>query len=236
MSVSESQPMLCDVITAPTMAELRARRTAVEDAGPAGGAGADLIELRLDTVDRPDVAGALQGRRRPVLVTCRAVWEGGHFKGSEDERQRILRDALAAGAEYVDIEWKARDVDEWLRPEDRPRVVLSFHDFDHMPADLAGVVREMRATGSGVVKVAARATTLARSRAAPRRGPRACGERRRCERRRECGRDRGPAHRADRDGHERRRLAHPRGPLPILLDLRGSGGGAGPDRRLTTPR
>jgi 3-dehydroquinate dehydratase / shikimate dehydrogenase len=160
VTASESQPLLCDVIAAPTMAELRARRTAVEQAGPPGGAGADLIELRLDTVDRPDVAEALQGRRRPVLVTCRAAWEGGHFKGSEEERQQILRDALDAGAEYVDIEWKAQGVDRWLRPEDRPRVVLSFHDFERMPADLAGVVREMRATGSGVVKVAARSKAL----------------------------------------------------------------------------
>ena len=46
-----------------------------------------------------------------MLVTCRAVWEGGHFKGSEEERQRILREALDAGAEYVDIEWKAQGVD-----------------------------------------------------------------------------------------------------------------------------
>ncbi len=111
-------------------------------------------------MDRPDVAGALQGRRRPVLVTCRAPWEGGHFKGSEEERQRILREALEAGAEYVDIEWKAQGVDRWLRPEDQPRVVLSFHDFERMPADLAGVVREMRATGSGIVKVAGRAKAL----------------------------------------------------------------------------
>jgi 3-dehydroquinate dehydratase / shikimate dehydrogenase len=156
----QSQPLLCDVIAVPTMAELRAQRTAVENAGPAGGAGADLIELRLDTVDRPDVAAALQSRRRPVLVTCRASWEGGHFKGSEEERQRILRDALDAGAEYVDIEWKAQGVDRWLRAEDKPRVVRSFHDFEGMPADLAGVVRDMRATGSGVVKVAARARAL----------------------------------------------------------------------------
>jgi 3-dehydroquinate dehydratase / shikimate dehydrogenase len=160
VTASQSQPLLCDVIAVPTMAELRARRTAVENAGPAGGAGADLIELRLDTVDRPDVAAALQSRRRPVLVTCRASWEGGHFKGSEEERQRILRDALDAGAEYVDIEWKAPNVDRWLRPEDKPRVVRSFHDFEGMPADLAGVVRDMRATGSGIVKVAARAKAL----------------------------------------------------------------------------
>ena len=45
-------------------------------------------------------------------------------------------------------------------PRIDPRVVLSFHDFENMPADLAGVVREMRATGTGVVKVAARAKAL----------------------------------------------------------------------------
>jgi len=69
---------LCEVIAAPTMAELRAGRDAATQA--------DVVELRLDTVDRPDVPGALQDRRRPVIVTCRAAWEGGHFKGSEEER------------------------------------------------------------------------------------------------------------------------------------------------------
>jgi 3-dehydroquinate dehydratase / shikimate dehydrogenase len=145
-------PLLCDVVTAPTMAELRARRDAVERA--------DLVELRLDTVDRPDVAGALQGRRRPVIVTCRAAWEGGHFRGSEEERQRILRDALEAGAEYVDIEWRAEGVDRWLRPADRPRVVLSLHDFERMPDGLVDAVSDMRRTGAGVVKVAGRAAAL----------------------------------------------------------------------------
>lgn len=68
---------------------------------------ADLIELRLDTVSDPDVAGALAGRKRPVIITCRAAWEGGSFKGSEDERRRVLEQALEQGAEYVDIEWQA---------------------------------------------------------------------------------------------------------------------------------
>jgi 3-dehydroquinate dehydratase / shikimate dehydrogenase len=145
-------PLLCDVIAAPTMAELRARRDAV--------VGADLVELRLDMVDRPDVAGALQGRRTPLIVTCRAAWEGGHFTGSEDERQRILREALEAGAEFVDIEWRAPDVERWLRPQDRARVILSRHDFDGMPSDLAALVGRMRGAGAGVVKVAGRADAL----------------------------------------------------------------------------
>ena len=57
--------LLCETVTGPTMADLIAARDR---------SCADLVELRLDLVDRPDVAGALAGRRRPVIVTCRARW------------------------------------------------------------------------------------------------------------------------------------------------------------------
>src|SRR4030088_2828965 len=115
------KPLLCVTVTAPTMAELRRQRDEVVDA--------DLVELRLDSVSDPSVAGALAGRRRPVIVTCRPTWEGGRFAGSEEERRRILADALALGAEYVDIEWRAR-FDELLAQSGGRRVVLSSHDFD----------------------------------------------------------------------------------------------------------
>lgn len=148
-----SGPLLCETIAAPTMAALRAQRDAVTQA--------DLVELRLDLVDRPDVAGALAGRTRPVLVTCRAAWEGGGFHGSEDERQRLLAEALAAGAELVDIEWKAEGTERWLRPADLPRVVLSHHDFERTPADVAERAAAMRRqVGPGVVKIATRAHRL----------------------------------------------------------------------------
>src|SRR5688572_8534983 len=94
------KPLLCVTVTAPTMAELCRRRDEAAEA--------DLVELRLDSVSDPDVARALAGRRRPVVITCRPRWEGGGFNGSEEERRHILADALALGAEYVDIEWRAR--------------------------------------------------------------------------------------------------------------------------------
>ncbi len=75
-----TEPKLCVTVTAATTAELRERRDRVKDA--------DLVELRLDTVRDPSAAGALSDRRTPVVVTCRAEWEGGQFRGSEEERQR----------------------------------------------------------------------------------------------------------------------------------------------------
>jgi 3-dehydroquinate dehydratase/shikimate dehydrogenase len=105
------------------------------------------------------VAGALAGRRRPVIVTCRPAWEGGSFTGSEEERRRRLGEALALGAEYVDIEWRAEFSDLIAQTGGR-RIVLSAHDFKSMPADLADRARAMRATGAEVVKLAGKANRL----------------------------------------------------------------------------
>jgi len=138
-------------VTAATMAELRRRRDEAS--------GADLVELRLDGVADPDVAGALSGRSRPVIVTCRPQWEGGRFSGSEEERRRILGQALREGAEYVDVEWRAR-FDDLVASTRGRGIVLSFHDFEGMPGDLADRVRAMRASGAEIVKVAATASRL----------------------------------------------------------------------------
>lgn len=141
-----SRPLLCVTVTASSTDALRAERDAVPDA-------ADLVELRLDSVSDPNAAGALAGRRRPVIVTCRPAWEGGAFAGSEEERKRILSEALSLGAEYVDIEWAAA-FDDLIRAHRGRRIVLSKHTFDGMPSDVPGDIRSMRATGAEVVKLA----------------------------------------------------------------------------------
>jgi 3-dehydroquinate dehydratase/shikimate dehydrogenase len=143
--------MLCVTVAAPTMAELRRRRDAVPEA--------DLVELRLDSVADPDVAAALAGRSRPVIVTCRPVWEGGAFAGSEDERRALLKSALALGAEYVDIEWRA-GFDDILADTKGQRIVLSSHAFDAVPVDLVDRTRAMCGTGAEFVKVAIPASRL----------------------------------------------------------------------------
>jgi 3-dehydroquinate dehydratase/shikimate dehydrogenase len=142
---------VCVTVTAATTAELRQRRDAVE--------GADLVELRIDSVADPDVAGALAGRTTPVIVTCRPTWEGGRFRGSEEERLRLIEQAVALGAEYVDIEWRAR-FDTLLARTGGRGVVVSMHDFEGTPSDLADRVQAMRATGADIVKIAIAATRL----------------------------------------------------------------------------
>jgi 3-dehydroquinate dehydratase/shikimate dehydrogenase len=147
--------MICQTVMEKTVIALRAARDAAVDA--------DLVELRLDALDPSeiDVAGAMADRSKPVIVTCRPAWEGGGFAGSEDDRLRILREAIRCGAEYVDVEWRAdssrlllRESTESTESTGRTTMVLSHHDFTGVPADLADRVRAMRATGAPVVKVA----------------------------------------------------------------------------------
>src|SRR5688572_23719816 len=149
-----SKPLLVIVASAPTMAELRRRRDA------AAAAGADLVELRLDSVADPDVTAALSGRTTPVIVTVRPEWEGGAFKDSEAERRRILECALQQGAEYVDVEFKAAFAHDLIAATDGRRIVLSSHDFAGVPPDLIERVRAMRAARAEIVKVASMAHSL----------------------------------------------------------------------------
>jgi 3-dehydroquinate dehydratase/shikimate dehydrogenase len=136
------------------MSEIRRNRDAAKHAG------ADLVEMRLDTVDRPDAAVALEGRRGPVIVTCRAEWEGGYFKGSEEERRRILEDALARGAEYVDVEARAGFAGELIRGRQGKGVILSSHIFGSIPDDLEARWTALRASGAEIAKLAVEARSL----------------------------------------------------------------------------
>ncbi len=138
------RPLICETVTGRSMAELLAAR----DACRVG----DLVELRLDGVVDLDVAGALKARQRPVVVTCRPVWEGGRFNGSEESRAAILGQALDLGAEYVDVEWRAGFAA--LVRAHRSRVVLSSHDFDGVPVDLLDRARAMRSLETALIKVA----------------------------------------------------------------------------------
>jgi 3-dehydroquinate dehydratase/shikimate dehydrogenase len=148
-----TSPSLCVTIGGTTMGEVcRARDAAAE---------ADLVEVRLDGVVDPDPAAALARRTTPVLVTCRPSWEGGRFAGSETDRVAILQRAWDLGAEYVDIEYAAPAAESMLLRTRGERIVLSSHDFGGMPPDLEQRFAAMRETGAEIVKVAARASTLA---------------------------------------------------------------------------
>ena len=143
---------LCVAVTGRTMSEIRRNRDAAT--------GADIVEMRLDTVDRPDVAGALDGRRCPVIVTCRAAWENGFFQGPEEDRRRILEQAFALGAEFVDVEAKADFAGDLIAARRGRGVIVSSHVYGECPADLTARWAALTGSGAEIAKLAVEARSL----------------------------------------------------------------------------
>jgi 3-dehydroquinate dehydratase/shikimate dehydrogenase len=131
---------------------MRAARTAAEPH-------ADMVELRLDMMASPDPDGALAGRTRPAIVTCRPRREGGLFDGPESDRLRILWRAHELGAEFIDVEW---DTDFAALREARGGrgLIVSRHIFDGTPQDAPSIVDDLRRRGCEVAKLAVMASRL----------------------------------------------------------------------------
>ena len=135
---------------------------------------ADIVELRIDAIDRPDLERLRDiGRKlaKPLLLTCRSAREGGAFTGTEEERLAILERGIALGFEYVDLE-----IDALSAPPPRrsgTKLVLSHHDFQSFPPDVDRKVARALELGADVVKIAVRVSSLEGSLRLARAGERA---------------------------------------------------------------
>lgn len=120
--------------------------------------GADLAELRIDRMPPGvDIPALLAAKPLPVIVTIRPAWEGGGWQGPEDRRIMALERAARAGADYIDIEFKAyKDL-----PDLPARIIVSFHDFKEVPGDLDSLTRKMELLNPAIVKIAATPRTTA---------------------------------------------------------------------------
>jgi 3-dehydroquinate dehydratase/shikimate dehydrogenase len=138
---------LCITVIGRTADDIRRARVAAE-------ATADLVELRVDSMERPDAAAALDGHTKPAIVTCRPLREGGMFDGPEEDRLRVLADAHARGAEFIDLEWDAVKAPVMQARAGRG-VIVSRHVFDCTPQNAAAMLDHLRGQGGEVAKLAA---------------------------------------------------------------------------------
>lgn len=119
--------------------------------------GAELVELRLDYLRRePDFKRLLEVRGCPVIASCRRPQDGGRFSGSEEQRLMILRFAVAAGVDYVDLE---SDIARQIPRFGNTKRIISYHNFETTPHHLESIHREMLDLDPDVIKL----VTLAES-------------------------------------------------------------------------
>ena len=120
--------------------------------------GAELVELRLDFIGRAiSLTRLLKDRPGPVVVTARRRGDGGRWLKSEDERIMLLRSAIAAGVEYVDIE---ADIAAQIPRYGQTKRIISYHDMDETPENLEELHAAMSEEDADIIKIATMANSF----------------------------------------------------------------------------
>jgi 3-dehydroquinate dehydratase/shikimate dehydrogenase len=118
---------------------------------------ADLIELRIDYLKKPEIATLLHGSQKPFIITNRKKEEGGRYNGDERERLSLLKEAIDLDVEYIDVELRSEEsmLLNVLSNKKKTQVILSFHDIQETPSKKALQKLFARITGFGadIVKI-----------------------------------------------------------------------------------
>lgn len=124
---------------------------------------ADLVEVRLDFMQKPSLNLLLAAGKKSIIVTNRRKEEGGRYAGEERTRLALLQDAVDLDASYVDVEMKTDRLFLRLLLSHRKKsqIILSHHDFQKTtsPGELRRLFERMARQGADVVKI----VTLARA-------------------------------------------------------------------------
>ncbi|MED6182771.1 hypothetical protein PIB30_031877 [Stylosanthes scabra] len=155
------------LICAPVMAD--SVDVMLADVSKAKSSGADLVEIRLDSLKtfQPSshLPALINNRPLPLLFTYRPNWEGGMYQGDDNSRFEALRLAMDLGADYIDIELKvANQFYDFIRGKtyDKTKVIVSSHNYQQTPSveDLSDLVARIQATGADIVKIATTALEI----------------------------------------------------------------------------
>ncbi len=118
-------------------------------------AGAEMLELRTDCLEALDVGSVtaliaevrkVGSGRVPVIVTCRDPKEGGARIYPDELRLQVLRTAIEAGADFIDLECAnfvreeiRQSIQEALAAHPAGRLILSAHDFQRRFRNIRGL-------------------------------------------------------------------------------------------------
>lgn len=132
--------------------------------------GLDIAEMRVDLFFSYSIFHLLKEAARfskvlPVLATVRSSREGGRW--NKPERVRLaLYEALIPAVDAIDIELSSKKILKLaVRKAEKhgKTIVLSYHNFKHMPspAELKTILKKAKDSGANIVKIAAQAKNSA---------------------------------------------------------------------------
>ncbi|KAK9065583.1 hypothetical protein SSX86_014984 [Deinandra increscens subsp. villosa] len=155
--VRMNSTLICAPIMADTVDQMLIQMNSAKSSG------ADLVELRLDSLKvfsaQEHIQTLIQSSPLPTLFTYRPRWEGGQYDGDEQSRLAALQLAMELGADHIDVELKAVDNFKSLTRGDKPakcKLIVSSHNYQNTPSieDLKNLVSRIQSTGADIVKCA----------------------------------------------------------------------------------
>jgi 3-dehydroquinate dehydratase / shikimate dehydrogenase len=119
--------------------------------------GAKLIELRLDFLAKaPDFKRLLDKRPCPMIATIRRQVDGGRWTAPEEQRLTLIRQAIVAGFDYIDLEI---DIIDKIRRFGKVKRIVTYHNIQGMPDKLEAIYKQMCEADADIVKIVATAQT-----------------------------------------------------------------------------
>src|SRR5262245_53349558 len=113
--------------------------------------GAKLIELRLDFLAKqPDFKRLLENRPCPMIATIRRPSDGGRYPGADDQRFMLIRQAIVAGFDFIDLEI---DIIKKIPRFGKVQRIVSYHNIQGVPENLEEIHEQMCAEDADVVKI-----------------------------------------------------------------------------------
>ena len=124
---------------------------------------ADLFEIWLDQIIDLDLRKILEKKPKPVLCVCKTAKEKGAFQGNEMEKVEILKQAMALGADYVDIDYQTTEllIADLNQNKKNTKLILSYHNFELTPdlKALLAIIQSMLKQKPDLVKIATMANS-----------------------------------------------------------------------------
>ncbi|MFH1439393.1 MAG: shikimate dehydrogenase [Candidatus Woesearchaeota archaeon] len=143
---------------------------------------ADIVEIRIDKikdVNENDVMNIVKAKTKKMIITNRKNDESGYFQEKKEEteeetekrRIKLLKTAVEAGADFVDVELSSgtdivKDIiklrDEIIKKSKdnendsiiNTKIICSFHDFERLPDDIDNIFEKIKLTDADIIKIA----------------------------------------------------------------------------------
>ncbi len=113
--------------------------------------GAKMLEIRIDLIARaPDLRRLPDNKPCPMIATIRRRADGGRWAGTEENRQTLLRQCIAGGFDWVDVEC---DIADNVPRFGRAKRIVSYHNTEGVPDNLEQIYERMCKQDADVLKV-----------------------------------------------------------------------------------